>query len=189
MTPRGRKMEDKMKTEKNIINLSKKAERQFRLNKLPNGTYSHSQPRLAGAWVDNNKQYICSGFWAVRYDNITDGTINADTEYNPVQVDSFFPRKKELGTRLEIDLAELKQCYKNARKENKDKQFCKLGEAHFDAELVRDVMATFEKPICYIPTTARFNTLLYIKGDNGDGIVLPMRADFKPKNIIYEVAK
>lgn len=143
------------------------------------------RPALAGAYndIDNRKQVICNGYWLAVYNDIADGLIMADVrkgkyinykqilpninnKYRQIQIDL-----KKIATELKIHNAEKKQVY------------VKCDVACFNPNYLLDVLASFENPQIFIIDTT---SPLYIKADNGDGIICPIRMENAGESIIIE---
>lgn len=157
---------------KAIIKLSKLAEKESR----------KARPMLAGAWINEDGcQCICNGFWAVKYNQETLGTINVQEVGDYFQIDRVFPSDPK-ENEFELDLNEINNKLKIAKSDSikKEIHLVKLKGIYFNAEYIVNVVSSFENPKCYVT-----NNMLYVKGLNGKGLILPVRCTDSAIAICY----
>lgn len=152
-----------------IIKLSKLAEKEQRQK---GGGYIRSA--LAGAYEKNGKQCICNGAWGVMYEKITDGTKNIPEDIPEdlrLDLSKVFPTMDNRNW-FNIDLAIIEQKNKIFKAENKGKpSVVKIKSYYYNADYLLQVLATFDEKLITITD----NGSLLVKGENGKGIILPLR--------------
>ena len=138
-------------------------------------------PLLAGAWInESNQQCICNGAFAVRYNTIINGTENASNNGEHLNLSKLFPSTNNINEYFNIDLNNLINKYKIAKAEKHNNITTELNGTPFNAEYLINILNTFINPQCTI-----IGDMLYIKADNGDGILLRLRIQKEHLNKFY----
>lgn len=151
---------------KAIIKLSKVAEKEQRTK---GGGYIRES--IAGAYVCNGSQMICNGIFGVRYNTVTDGTTNAKT-FEPLDLAKIMPKisHEKIFEPLNIDgLNEKIKIFKSEKKGAMP--IVSIKSALFNAEYVRDVVATLDDPVFVLASDYQ----IYIRAKNGDATILGLR--------------
>lgn len=128
-------------------------------------------PEIHGWFKENDKWCLCDGYRFVRLKDKVDIEIEDATGMNLQQ---FVGELKE-----EIvlpDMEELKAWIKDKVTKNKPFRF-HYGDYKYilvNASYLKDMLDIFGQPFCNICQTSYFETLYFV-GDDGDGILLPIR--------------
>lgn len=140
--------------------------------KQANKACKDSRPAMAGAYIDNDKQVIVDGYCLGVYNDIADGLIQAAEGTRP-NIKQILPTSTNGYTSITVDLDRIAAEYKIAKAEKKT-IYVKLGDkTYFNPDYLLTVISTFEKPVIYLDDSPV--KPMYIKGDNGEGIIFPIR--------------
>lgn len=147
-----------------------------------------TRPALAGAFMHEGRQYITDGYVVAAYDTLFDGLVEADTtSENMGERFEMILQKARVGNMQPLpDLDTMRTQYKEAKgKQRSYTQLTKLGDMYINTQYliqtmelagVRGGTANMTKP----------NAPLYIKGEYGEALVLPVRVSGATHNDLWE---
>ena len=148
----------------------------------------NTRESMRGACVINGKQYISNGIFAVRYNDIMQDLteVSADTYPN---LDTIFDENSttDSNKRIEdIDLNDIRALVPS-KKADWVQNLIQIGNnTQYQIALVSKIMDSLVNPQVYLKKDDG-TSLLYIKGENGDAILCPVRTHGGKDKPVYEV--
>ena len=168
-------------TQKAILNLSKSAEKEQRSNNFKQ-YHKYVRSSLAGAYYIGNETMICNGFYGVIFNGKIEG----------LQMIPDYQKQEESGTCFDLhkvitsdvlsankkedyiyNISELKNELK-VLKATKQNLHTTINSATYNLESLINLLECFENCKIYNNPTNNLSQLIF-EGDNGIGILLPLR--------------
>ncbi len=137
---------------------------------------------VRGTAVKDGKQYVCDGFFAARYTEILEKTVEKEN-YPFDIVDNVIKtyQNENDSERISVDTDKLREL----NTEKADFLPCKLGGTCFDIRRLSPLIDSIQNPTVYLKPQAQVHPAAYIKGDNGEAVLLPLRVDGSER-VLYE---
>ncbi len=141
---------------------------------------------LKGTGVKDGKQYVSDGFFAVRYSDILEQTVEAnDFPFEAMDRAISAYATENTSDRITVDANALRSLAPN-KKEKGTATTSRLGDdSYYQVRYLSAIVDSLENPIVYIKRGQGAYSTLYIKADNGEAILLPYRKG-EESNVVYE---
>lgn len=143
-----------------------------------------ARPKMQGIFELDGKQCLCDGFFGVIFNNKIEGLKQAEYHGDPVRLDTIINKSKTTDKNkiVNINADALRETVPSKHSEYKS-NIARLGNAYFQTAMLSRTIDALENPVCYV--TGK-ESPLYIKADNGEAVVLPLRSPAK-LDTVYEV--
>lgn len=161
-------------------------------------TVKKERPALAGAYEIDGKQMLCDGYIGAMYNDIIPGLPQPEQPggADMRKIIPYRSARKELEIKIDID--ELKKRLKVIKAQNpnhskKDTWLVKIDQAYYDIDLMLDLIPTLSGDLRISradnpPSNPKY-AMLVIEGENGIGVILPMRPLKDEESIEADVVK
>ena len=139
------------------------------------------QENVHGYFVTDGKQYISDGHFVARFNDVIESLQKADGDMPKIlkmEFDEFATTKPT--RRVDIDMSALREASKGKLTQGVY-ALVRLGDTNYQVKYVRRVLEAITNPKVYVTEAAENSTTggmnpLYITGDNGEAIILPVRS-------------
>ena len=148
----------------------------------------NARESMRGACVINGKQYISDGIFAVRYNDIMQDLTEVSADTYP-KLDTIFDANSttDSNKRIEdIDLNDIRALVPSKKAEWMQNLIQIGNNTQYQIALVSKIMDSLENPQVYL-TKDDGTSFLYIKGENGDAILCPVRVQGERAKPVYKV--
>lgn len=144
------------------------------------------RPQLQGSWMVDGKQYMTNGFSGIELidNSILKGLTGLEEDIQPFNlVEVIEGGKANANVKQELDITALKVQLVEAKAEAKankvklikvDKAYTKIGEAHYDIDLLLKTIAILPGELEYYNSTA-LAPLMVLDDKGNSAIILPVR--------------
>lgn len=136
---------------------------------------------LRGAFTINGKQYLSDGYFAVAYDDAMELTQAQGEPMAILEKIIEVHRTTDAARSVNVDMDAIRENYPPRGAESME-YLAKLGDSYYQTQLVRKVAETLKNPTFYVVNKAQNGInapftqgMLYIKADNGEAVILPIR--------------
>ena len=136
---------------------------------------------LRGAFTINGKQYLSDGYFAVAYDDAMELTKAQGEPMAILEKIIEVHRTTDAARSVNVDMDAIRENYPPRGAESME-YLAKLGDSYYQTQLVRKVAETLKNPTFYVVNKAQNGInapftqgMLYIKADNGEAVILPIR--------------
>lgn len=142
---------------------------------------------LRGAAVKDGKQYVSDGFFAARYTDILEGVTEVPAKDYPFEVFDRVIKENADATaeeRVQIDADAIRVLVPTKKTEYSEK-IMRIGKNFYQLPYVSKIIDSITNPQVFLKKKGDFNPI-YIKGDNGEAVFLPIRLREGQVKPVYE---
>ena len=142
---------------------------------------------LRGAAVKDGKQYVSDGFFAARYTDILEGVTEVPAKDYPFEVFDRVIKENADATaeeRVQIDADAIRALVPTKKAEYSEK-IMRIGKNLYQLPYVSKIIDSITNPQVFLKKKGDFNPI-YIKGDNGEAVFLPIRLREGQVKPVYE---
>lgn len=142
---------------------------------------------LRGAAVKDGKQYVSDGFFAARYTDILEGVTEVPAKDYPFEVFDRVIKENADATaeeRVQIDADAIRALVPTKKAEYSEK-IMRIGKNFYQLPYVSKIIDSITNPQVFLKKKGDFNPI-YIKGDNGEAVFLPIRLREGQVKPVYE---
>ena len=146
-----------------------------------------NKPTLRGAAVKDGKQYVSDGFFAARYTDILEGVTEVPAKDYPFEVFDRVIKENSDATaeeRVKIDADAIRALVPTKKAEYSEK-IMRIGKNFYQLPYVSKIIDSITNPQVFLKKKGDFNPI-YIKGDNGEAVFLPIRLREGQVKPVYE---
>lgn len=146
-----------------------------------------NKPTLRGAAVKDGKQYVSDGFFAARYTDILEGVTEVPAKDYPFEVFDRVIKENSDATaeeRVKIDADAIRALVPTKKAEYSEK-IMRIGKNFYQLPYVSKIIDSITNPQVFLKKKGDFNPI-YIKGDNGEAVFLPIRVKEGKIKTVYE---
>lgn len=142
---------------------------------------SKTRETLRGAFVKDGIQYVGDGTFAAAFTDTVSGLTEAEgIDFGRI-MDGFRNKKTKIEVKIDSDAI---RAVVPAKKS--DFSMSLIGDTYFQTRIVSRVLDAIDSPACYLveyslDTKAPHN-ILYIKGKNGDAVIMPVNPQYYGNN-------
>ena len=142
---------------------------------------------LRGAAVKDGKQYVSDGFFAARYTDILEGVTEVPAKDYPFEVFDRVIKENADATaeeRVQIDADAIRALVPTKKAEYSEK-IMRIGKNFYQLPYVSKIIDSITNPQVFLKKKGNYNPI-YIKGDNGEAVFLPIRVKEGKIKTVYE---
>ena len=142
---------------------------------------------LRGAAVKDGKQYVSDGYFAARYTDILEGVTEVPAKDYPFEVfDKVIKENADATTeeRVQIDADAIRALVPTKKAEYGEK-IMRIGKNFYQLPYVSKIIDSITNPQVFLKKKGNYNPI-YIKGDNGEAVFLPIRVKEGKIKTVYE---
>lgn len=142
---------------------------------------SKTRETLRGAFIKDGIQYVGDGTFAAAFTDTVSGLTEAEgIDFGRI-MDGFRNKKTKIEVKIDADAI---RAVVPAKKS--DFSMSLIGDTYFQTRIVSRVLDAIDSPACYLVeyslnTNAPHN-ILYIKGNNGDAVIMPVNPQYYGNN-------
>ena len=142
---------------------------------------SKTRETLRGAFIKDGIQYVGDGTFAAAFTDTVSGLTEAEgIDFGRI-MDGFRNKKTKIEIKIDADAI---RAVVPAKKS--DFSMSLIGDTYFQTRIVSRVLDAIDSPACYLVEysldTSVPHNILYIKGKNGDAVIMPVNPQYYSNN-------